>query len=263
MNKEQFPKKKKRKYGDEQEYPYKNNELDSQKIDQNIYEYGNYDDYYRFRNNIDSYYRINLFRDNKDFFEKKQILDIGCNSGELSLQIAKNIEVKKYLGIDIDEYLIQKAHENKERIIAAQLRRLMHVGRDLTNFFPRNVEFKSGNFLEYDFGDVQFNTILCLSITKWIHLNWGDEGIKNFFKKMANLLTKNGILILEPQKFSTYDRKKDLTKTISENFQNIKFKPDEFINYFENELNFKLIFEKKEEEEKVGFKRVIYFLRKV
>ena len=44
-----------------------------------------------------------------------------------------------------------------------------------------------------------------------IHLNWGDDGIKNFFKKISKLLNKNGILVLEPQKFSTYDRKKDLT----------------------------------------------------
>ena len=56
------------------------------KINFFLKKYGNYEHYYQFRNNIDKYYRINLFVENKNFFEKKKILDIGCNSGELSYE---------------------------------------------------------------------------------------------------------------------------------------------------------------------------------
>lgn len=59
--------------------------------------------------------------------------------------------------------------------------------------------------------NAEYDTILALSVTKWIHLNWGDEGIKRFFKKMFNHLNPGGYLILEPQSFSSYSKKKNLT----------------------------------------------------
>lgn len=55
--------------------------------------------------------------------------------------------------------------------------------------FPDNVTFVHGNFvLECDelLENVvpEYDTILLLSTTKWIHLNFGDEGIKRVFKRI-------------------------------------------------------------------------------
>lgn len=57
----------------------------------------------------------------------------------------------------------------------------------------------------------EYDVILALSLTKWVHLNWGDAGIQRFFQKVYAHLRPGGKFILEPQPFSSYSKKKKLT----------------------------------------------------
>jgi 7SK snRNA methylphosphate capping enzyme len=50
-----------------------------------------------------------------------------------------------------------------------------------------------------------------LSVTKWIHLHHGDDGIRSFFYKVYASLRAGGRFILEPQSWSSYARKSKLT----------------------------------------------------
>lgn len=72
------------------------------------------------------------------------------------------------------------------------------------DYVPHGDDYLNEIKPEYDF-------ILALSITKWIHLNNGDEGIKRFFKKIYLNLNTNGCFLLEPQSWTSYKKKSKLT----------------------------------------------------
>jgi len=51
-----------------------------------------------------------------------------------------------------------------------------------------------------------------LSITKWIHLNQGDDGLVTFFRKIHRVLHDGGHLVLEPQAWESYAKAKRMAE---------------------------------------------------
>ena len=58
-----------------------------------------------------------------------------------------------------------------------------------------------------------FDTITCFSVTKWVHLNGGDEALQALLAKVYSLLAPGGRYILEPQQWVSY--RKALRKPVS------------------------------------------------
>ncbi|XP_055372866.1 7SK snRNA methylphosphate capping enzyme bin3 [Condylostylus longicornis] len=118
------------------------------------------------------------------------------------------------------------------------------VIKSIRNNFPKNVFFRQCNYVLNDENSVnneqqQYDLILCLSVTKWIHLNFGDNGLKLAFKRMFNQLRPGGKLILEAQNWASYKKKKNLTETIYKNYNSIEFFPNKFHEYLlSNEVGF-------------------------
>ncbi|XP_063305857.1 7SK snRNA methylphosphate capping enzyme [Pelobates fuscus] len=221
----------------------------------NRFQYGNYCRYYGYRNpNWTEDARLRALR--PEWFQGKAVLDIGCNVGHLTLCVAKNTGASRVVGLDIDGALVQAARHNIRHYLSERAKSgsvfpsalvttrgpiaapsyLPKGEEEKQKDFPHNVVFVQGNYVvEQDelveAQKAEFDVILCLSVTKWVHLNWGDDGLKRLFRRMYNHLNPGGVLVIEPQPWSSYGKRKRLTETIFRNFSKISFKPHQFTSY--------------------------------
>lgn len=92
------------------------------------------------------------------------------------------------------------------------------------NYVPKDEQSLCRDCAKYDL-------VLCLSVTKWIHLNYGDQGMRLTFKKIFNQLRPGGKLILELQNWPSYKKKKKMTEQIFENYKSINFSPSNFADF--------------------------------
>lgn len=247
--------------------------------------------------------RLTVFLRHAYLFKDKDVLDIGCNVGHMTIAVGRRLQPKTILGVDIDKNLIARARKNlslfqrnsaiqspniksrvektnlcsnimeeklskrtrihsktKDRIetnpieyfpvslpiclgsfpitnqnkespwsspssnICSKISDTLSGGKHtmfretspmqhhlrtedptgMARTFPENVYFRTSNYAITDESQMisdkqQYDLILCLSLTKWIHLNFGDSGLKMTFRRMFNQLRPGGKLILEAQ----------------------------------------------------------------
>lgn len=70
------------------------------------------------------------------------------------------------------------------------------------------VSFRTQNYIESvdptEVAKEQFDVILCLSTAKWIHVNFGDVGLKALFLKAHQQLAPNGIFVVETHPWKSH-----------------------------------------------------------
>ncbi|MBA0577947.1 hypothetical protein Gorai_020253 [Gossypium raimondii] len=157
---------------------------------------------------------------------------------------AKKYNCKSILGLDIDSALIEEAfwylrkfvkmefaekkNTNNTNVKAVQdvneseqcTNKSSNEGADNGSSHQSSCErnlsdivsFRQENFVRSRPHDKQYDTILCLSVTKWIHLNWGDDGLITAFGKIWRLLRPGGVFVLEPQPWSSYERNRRVSE---------------------------------------------------
>lgn len=52
--------------------------------------------------------RLQVFEMHRHIFQNKDVLDIGCNVGHISIAVARTLGARSVVGIDIDPVLISK-----------------------------------------------------------------------------------------------------------------------------------------------------------
>ncbi|XP_006833420.2 probable RNA methyltransferase At5g51130 isoform X1 [Amborella trichopoda] len=246
--------------------------------------YGNYKSYYGYRvdHSLSEEPRMKVMK--KEWFEDKDCLDIGCNQGFMTISIAMKFFCRSMVGIDIDQNLVERAKRNLQRIAATKSAitslepceaesskgtESLELSKDQPTLkgtdLIESVKFRKENVLEkLQPCSPEYDTILCLSVTKWIHLNWGDSGLIALFAKMWHLLRPGGILVLEPQPWVSYQRKRRVSERAAANFKDILMKPCYFPEILLDKIGFRHMENATNnlQGSVVGFNRPIFVFRK-
>ncbi|KAJ0766519.1 putative RNA methyltransferase bin3, bin3-type S-adenosyl-L-methionine binding protein [Helianthus annuus] len=77
-----------------------------------------------------------------------------------------------------------------------------------------------------------------LSVSKWIHLNWGDEGLITLLSKVWRLLKPDGVSILEPQPWKSYISCRQVSEVASTNYKNLTIFPQQFQEILLDKVHF-------------------------
>ncbi|KAG0587422.1 hypothetical protein KC19_2G163300 [Ceratodon purpureus] len=246
-----------------------------------IFQYGNYNRYYGYRvgSTLEEDPRMSLMR--KSWFEDKDVIDVGCNEGHVTISLVQKYRVRSMCGLDIDPGLIHKAWKNLENEAGVTEGRTVkslyqwsdyvyEEGMDWLDCDDEDFEkpaltgtsaettiddkmegglegmellerviFKNANVLHCNLRSNIVDTVLCLSVVKWIHLNWGDEGLLEFFIMTYRTLRPGGAFILEPQPWSSYERKCRVSEVCRQNFRNMILRPDHFPGILLEQIGFK------------------------
>ncbi|KAF8052950.1 hypothetical protein N665_1483s0002 [Sinapis alba] len=229
--------------------------------------FGNYKNYYGYRisNDMDEDPRLKVLK--KEWFQGKDCLDIGCNSGVMTIHIAKKFGCQSILGVDIDSNLIEvarwrlrnfvrthnsakpgemKTHsggaDGSEEQSISLSNGETKIGSEETKDLFQIVSFQKENFVQTrNLDDNRYDTILCLSVTKWVHLNWGDDGLITLFSKIWRLLNPGGIFVMEPQPWKSYEKNRRVSETTAMNYRTIVLRPEHFQNILLDKIGFRTV----------------------
>jgi 7SK snRNA methylphosphate capping enzyme len=94
--------------------------------------------------------------------------------------------------------------------------------------FPENISFACKNVIDFRNPTARYDVVMCLSVTKWIHLTEGDSGLLTLFQIIYQLTTVGGRAIIEYQPWSSYLNNRKASETTLRVFNTLKIKPDDF-----------------------------------
>ncbi|XP_012537687.1 probable RNA methyltransferase CG11342 [Monomorium pharaonis] len=127
-------------------------------------------------------------------------LDVGCNAGDLTYILRDFLEEAmlqdrleiSLIGVDLDPILIEKARERNPRPDRLTFECLDFLSEDCDETLSRYLA---------QLNKTRFDVVFCFSITMWIHLNHGDDGLEKFLRKVCELAE---MIVVEPQPWRCY-----------------------------------------------------------
>ncbi|KAK2513789.1 Bcdin3d [Columba guinea] len=136
-------------------------------------------------------------------------LDVGCNSGELSVALYRHL-----LGLQEGEGSLDQPAAGKDlNLLCCDIDPLLIERAQQFSPFPASISFANLDIMDSAarepflssylgrFGRSAFDIGFCMSVTMWIHLNHGDSGLREFLSLLSSLCT---YLLIEPQPWKCY-----------------------------------------------------------
>ncbi|KAH9927186.1 Bin3-domain-containing protein [Epithele typhae] len=245
--------------------------------------YGNYHGYYHKRPSA-SDSRLACLPPN--LFHDARVLDVGCNEGFVTCEIAQTLGATRVVGVDIDDTLVRAAWKHRRTVWSQQgppaqppHRDACDEGRDPASGprkrrrtsdsgcmpayfpeafehmfgplpvpdavqrrtdddtegsanarFPHNVSFRAADWVAGPIpeDEAEYDVVVAFSVSKWIHLNGGDDGLLAFFRRVHSVLRVGGTFVFEPQEWDTYAKAKRMDVRLKENAAALKLRPGDF-----------------------------------
>ena len=173
-------------------------------------------------------------------FEGKRVLELGCGDGALVHEIVREYKNCYLKGVDADSKLIElaacrartcggerpgdRSMPDLDKIPICfrnrSKREFLSHFRSAAESLPTSHEsssperpkpvFETENIIKdiTKYKHCQFDTVVCLSVAKWIHLNWGDRGLYRLLLKFYNSLKIGGRLVFDIHNWKSYKRMK-------------------------------------------------------
>lgn len=178
----------------------------------------------------------------------EHVLDVGCNAAKPLLELCQLLDPPptQAVGVDIDAHLVAQARSALRRAWSqrqpatdsASIEAMHYFPACFTSLmgqlplpcpsasFPTNVTFVAQDWMD---GTVaaQYDLILCFSLTKWIHLHHGDEGLVRFFVRIMQSLRPGGIVAMEMQSWRSYSQARSLSRSLRMNHARLRIRPED------------------------------------
>ena len=96
------------------------------------------------------------------------------------------------LGVDLDPLLVERAANKFSQTDKLEFRVLDILGADVTSQLEKYLASQDRT---------RFDLVSVFSVTMWVHINHGDEGLKEFVRRLVGLAR---FVLVEPQPWKCY-----------------------------------------------------------
>ena len=86
-----------------------------------------------------------------------------------------------------------------------------------------------------------YGVVLCLAVTKWVHINYGDRGLLTLFRRLHSYLQPGGRLLLGAQPWASYRGTSRVSADLRTAYEAIRLRPEGFAEFLLARVGFRAL----------------------